>query len=87
MQIDAHNVRMESQSDASPLAEKNHKPIGTKEGKRKSGRIKTRCREEKYFACAKWKKNELHISRSRGQKDFFMMGDLNIRKQSNFAWR
>jgi hypothetical protein len=38
---------------ASSLAEKNHKPIRKKEGKRKSGRIKTRYREAKAFCVRK----------------------------------
>jgi len=38
---------------ASSLAEKNHKPIRKKEGKRKSGRMKTRYMEAKGFCMRK----------------------------------
>jgi hypothetical protein len=38
---------------ASSLAEKNHKPIQKKEGKSKSGRIKTKGREAKGFCMRK----------------------------------
>jgi hypothetical protein len=40
---------------ASSLAERNHKPIWKKEGKTKSGRIKTRYREAKGFCMRKMK--------------------------------